>query len=70
MNQNPEGVRELVLEQLQGMADGGATVVSTRIWLVSAAGDADGEAYKWHFPPSATELENLRQYATDVAQVQ
>ena len=39
------GVRELVLEQLQGMADGGATIISTRLWLVDMAGTTS-EAYR------------------------
>ena len=39
------GVRELVIEQLQGMADGGATIISTRLWLVDMAGTTN-EAYR------------------------
>ena len=40
------GVRELVTEQLQGMADGGATIISTRLWLVNEAGSTSSEAYR------------------------
>ena len=40
------GVRELVTEQLQGMADGGATIISTRLWLVNEAGTTSSEAYR------------------------
>ena len=39
------GVREVVIEQLQGMADGGATIISTRLWLVDMAGTVS-EAYR------------------------
>ena len=34
-----------MIEQLQGMADGGATIISTRLWLVDMAGTTN-EAYR------------------------
>ena len=63
------GVREEVLGQLQGMADAGATIISTRVWLVTPLGESSSEAYRWHFPPTEQELTNLRQYTEDVAQI-
>jgi hypothetical protein len=60
-------VRSLVKTQLAGMASAGATVVSTRIWLVVDAGTTGAEAWKHHFPLSQQELDNVRAYAQDVA---
>ncbi|MCB9556261.1 MAG: hypothetical protein H6707_09185 [Deltaproteobacteria bacterium] len=60
-------VRALVRQQLRGMALAGATVISTRIWLVSAAGTQSPETWRHHFPLSAREQTNLRAYAKDVA---
>jgi hypothetical protein len=63
-------VRQTVKTQLQGMADAGATVISTRIWLVTSPGGADfGQTYRAHFPLSDQEAANLRAYAQDVAAV-
>ncbi|MCE9575052.1 MAG: hypothetical protein K8W52_18015 [Deltaproteobacteria bacterium] len=63
-------VRQTVLAQLQGMADHGATVISTRIWFVTSPGGADyGEHWRAHFPMSAQEQANLRAYAQDVASI-
>jgi hypothetical protein len=67
--QNP-AVRQLVQSQLQGMADAGATVISTRIWLVTSPGGADfGETWRSHFPLSDQEAANLHTYAQDVAAI-
>ena len=63
------GVRDEVLSQLQGMADAGATIISTRLWLVSSPDEPLIDAYRWHFPPTEQELLNLRQYTEDVSQV-
>ncbi len=62
-------VRSQVQTQLQGMADDGARIISTRIWMVNAAGDTPSQAYRWNFPPSQQQLENLHQYVQDVSGV-
>lgn len=63
-------VRSTVQSQLQGMADGGATVIHTRLWLVTGTGDDDfGQAWRTHFPLSAAEAANLRAYVQDVAAI-
>jgi hypothetical protein len=68
---NQPAVRTVVLAQLQGMADRGATVISTRIWLVTEPGTSDfGETWRATFPLSDQEQANLRSYAQDVAAVQ
>jgi hypothetical protein len=67
--QKPD-VRRVVRAQLQGMADRGATVISTRIWLVTEPGTANfDEAWRATFPLSDQEKSNLRLYAQDVAAV-
>ena len=64
---NP-AVRQAVLAQLQGMADRGATFVSTRIWFVTEPGTSDfGETWRATFPMSDQEQANLHVYAQDVA---
>jgi hypothetical protein len=63
-------VRTLVQSQLKSMADRGATIISTRLWLVATEKSSSGvmnEKWKWHFPPAPFELANLTQYAQDVA---
>ncbi|MGC1452671.1 MAG: hypothetical protein WA830_21790, partial [Candidatus Sulfotelmatobacter sp.] len=68
---NQSSVRQLVLSQLQGMADRGATVISTRIWLVTEPGTTNfGETWRATFPLSDQEQANLRAYAQDVAAIQ
>ncbi len=63
-------VRATVRAQLQGMADRGATVISTRIWLVTEPGTTDfGDTWRATFPLSDQEKSNLRAYAQDVAAV-
>jgi hypothetical protein len=63
-------VRRTVRTQLQGMADRGATLISTRIWLVTEPGTTDfGDAWRATFPLSAQEQKNLRAYAQDVAAI-
>jgi hypothetical protein len=64
------GVRQTVQAQLQGMADHGATTISTRIWLVTEPGTTDfGETWRATFPMTDREAGNLRNYAADVAAV-
>ena len=64
------GVRQAVRAQLQGMADRGATYISTRIWFVTPPGETDfGETWRATFPMSDQEQANLRAYAQDVAAV-
>jgi hypothetical protein len=63
-------VRQAVRLQLQGMADRGATMISTRIWFVTEPGTTNfGEAYRATFPMTDQEEANLRSYAEDVAAV-
>ena len=64
------GVRQSVLSQLQGMADRGATIISTRIWLVTEPGTTNfGETWRATFPLSDQEQANLHAYAQDVAAI-
>jgi len=63
-------VRQAVQTQLQGMADRGATFISTRIWLVTEPGTTNfGETWRATFPLADTEQANLRTYAQDVAAI-
>jgi hypothetical protein len=64
-------VRQLVRNQLQGMADAGANAVKTTVWFGPLPGyTADPQSnYLIHFPPTATETANLRTYALDVASI-
>ncbi len=68
---NQPDVRQTVKAQLQGMADRGATVISTRIWFVTESGTTNfGETWRATFPMSDQEQANLRAYAQDVAAIQ
>jgi hypothetical protein len=63
-------VRQAVLTQLQGMADRGATLISTRIWFVTEPGTTNfGDAWRATFPMSDQEQANLHAYAQDVAKI-
>ncbi len=64
-------VRQIFRAQLQGMADRGATVISTRIWLVNGDERTTGADETWEatFPISDQQKRNLRAYAQDVAAV-
>lgn len=65
------GVRTTVQQQLQGMANRGASTIHTHIWLVTSPGGPDfGEPWRAHFPLSTQEVTNLRTYAQDVAAIQ
>ena len=61
-------VRATVRSQLQQMADSGATVIKTMIWLVTP--DADERGWTSTFPLSTEELAKIRQYTQDVAAIQ
>lgn len=64
------GVRATVQGQLQGMADRGATRISTRLWMVTEPGTGNfGETWRATFPITDQEQTNLRTYAQDVAAV-
>ena len=64
-------VRQTVRDQLQGMADRGATRISTRIWFVTEPGTTSfGETWRATFPMTDQEETNLHVYAQDVAAVQ
>ncbi len=70
MNYHQAAVRDAVRQQLQGMADRGATIIFTRIWMVTEPGSTDfGETWRTHFPLSDQEQQNLHAYAQDVAAV-
>jgi hypothetical protein len=63
-------VRQAVQTQLQGMADRGATLISTRLWLSREPGTPNvNGAYALTFPMTSREQANLHAYATDVAAV-
>ena len=63
-------VRQTVEMQLQGMADRGATLISTRLWLVVEPGTANTHgAWALTFPLASGEQANLHAFATDVAAV-
>ncbi|VGO15414.1 hypothetical protein PDESU_03997 [Pontiella desulfatans] len=63
-------VRQIVQAQLQGMADSGATRISTKIWLVTEPGSSTfGDTWRSTFPLSDQEQANIRTYAQDVADV-
>jgi len=67
---NQPQVRQTVQMQLQGMADRGATFITTMIWFVTLPGGDDlGETWRAHFPMSDQEATNLRAYAQDLAAV-
>jgi hypothetical protein len=60
-------VRATVQQQLRDFADGGVTVISTRVWLVTDPAATGAPAWQHHFPPTARELSLLTLYAQDVA---
>ncbi len=67
---NTPSVRQVVQTQLQGMADRGATLISTRLWLVLEPGTPNTQgAWALTFPMSSQEQANLHSYAADVAAV-
>lgn len=63
-------VRSVVLTQLQGIADKGATFISLRIWFVTDPGSGTGDHWEATFPMSQQEADNLHQFALDVAGIQ
>jgi hypothetical protein len=63
-------VRSVVLSQLQGIADKGATFVSLRIWFVAQPNTTMDPHWQATFPMSEQETTNLHQYAQDVATIQ
>ena len=68
---NQASVRQTVQRQLQGMADRGASTISTRIWFVTEPGTSNfGETWRATFPMTDQEAANLHTYAQDVAAVQ
>jgi hypothetical protein len=63
-------VRQAVQAQLQGMADRGATLISTRIWPGLEPGTVNSNgAWIANFPLTMQEQSNLHNFATDVAAV-
>jgi len=63
-------VRAQVVKQLQGMADAGAGLVSVRIWLAEDVGVVPDKPWKWNFPPSQQQLDNLHLFVSDASKVQ
>lgn len=66
---NQPQVRQTVLEQVQGMADRGATFIHTSIWVAKPPGTNCCSTAQVTFPPTDQEAANLRSYAQDVAAV-
>ena len=67
---NTPSVRQAVQAQLQGMADRGATVILTTLWMVEEPGTPNIHgAWALTFPMTSEEAANLGTYATDVAAV-
>jgi hypothetical protein len=53
------------------MADRGATLMHTRVWLVDGPDESNtGQTYRVGFPITDQEAANLRVYAQDVAAAQ
>lgn len=76
---NPQ-IRRTVIQQLQDMADEGADIIKINFWMTRdkqthiSPLDSTGETYpgewaKFAFPPTNTEITNLRQFAHDVASI-
>lgn len=63
-------IRSMVLTQLQGIVDKGATFVSLRIWFVANPNATGSLHWEATFPMSEQEMVNLHQYAEDVALIQ
>ncbi|CAF2636258.1 unnamed protein product [Rotaria sp. Silwood2] len=63
-------IRSIVLAQLQGITDKGATFVSLRIWFVAQPDTTNDQHWQATFPMSVQETINLHQYAEDVASIQ
>ena len=69
-------IRQKVKDQLQSMADQDVSIIKTTIWLVrdkntpscsdSTQETCPGYWWKIAFPPTNTEINNLRQYVKDV----
>jgi hypothetical protein len=66
---NQAQVRQTVQQQLQGMADRGATSIQTAIWVAKGPKNTCCSTAQVHFPMTAQEQANLRAYAQDVASV-
>lgn len=65
---NQPSVRQTVQQQLQGMADRGATSIQTAIWVVTEPGTTNfGQTWRATFPLTDQEAANIRAYAQDVA---
>ena len=72
-------IRQKVKDQLQAMADQGISIIKTTIWLVrdkntpscsdSTQETCPGYWWKIAFPPTNTEINNLRQYVKDVGAI-
>lgn len=65
-------VRSAVKAQLQGMADRGATILFTHLWMVTNPGETGGDSdlnWRTHFPLTDQEEQNLHTYVEDVAAI-
>jgi hypothetical protein len=66
---NQPQVRQTVQEQVQGMADRGATFIHTSIWVAKPPGTNCCSTAEVTFSPTDQEMANLRAYVQDVAAV-
>jgi hypothetical protein len=66
---NQPQVRQTVQQQLQGMADRGATSIQTAIWVAKGPSNTCCSTAQVTFPMTTQEQANLRAYAQDVASV-
>ena len=63
-------IRDIVLVQLQGIADRGASFVTLDIWIGLEPGTITNPYWMVTFPISEQEMMNLHQYTEDVASIQ
>lgn len=63
-------IRSIVLDQLQGIADRGASFVNLDIWIGFEPGAITNPYWMLTFPISEQEKNNLHQYTEDVASIQ
>lgn len=64
---DPE-IRKTVKAQLQDMADRGAGIIKTNLWMVYDK-SGNNQSWQFHFPPSEQEIANVKAYAEDVAAI-
>jgi hypothetical protein len=65
---NDPEIRKTVKAQLQDMADRGASIIKTNLWMVYDK-SGNNQSWQFHFPPSEQEIANVKAYAEDVAAI-